>query len=137
MEVDLRSVDRLALTALDVRFHRVVNAALSAELARWRMTRGLTLNKELVGDRPVGATRADSIVVQAAIAATRAVGGVPVETVSSSDANYPASLGIPAVQIGGGGEGANAHAPSESFDTTDSGRGAQRALLLVVALAQS
>jgi acetylornithine deacetylase/succinyl-diaminopimelate desuccinylase-like protein len=94
------------------------------------------MTKEVVGDRPAGATPAGSVVVQAAIAATRAVGAVPLSTVSSSDANYPTSLGIPAVQIGGGGAGANAHAPGESFDATDSWRGTQRALLLTVALAQ-
>jgi acetylornithine deacetylase/succinyl-diaminopimelate desuccinylase-like protein len=136
MEVDLRSVDRAALAALDGRLNQALEAALAEERARWGTGARLTMTKEVVGDRPAGATPAGSVVVQAAIAATRAVGAVPLSTVSSSDANYPTSLGIPAVQIGGGGAGANAHAPGESFDTTDSWRGTQRALLLTVALAQ-
>lgn len=136
MEVDLRSVDRAALMALDGQVHKALDAALAAEHARWRAGGVLTMIKEVVGDRPPGATRSDSVVVQAAFAATRAVGGVPVATVSSSDANYPTSLGIPSVQIGGGGRGADAHAPTESFDTTESWRGTQRALLLTIALAQ-
>ena len=94
------------------------------------------MTRELVGERPAGATPAGADVVQAALAATRAVGAVPTTTVSSSDANYPTMLRISSVQIGGGGEGANAHAPNESFDTTDSSRGTQRALLLAIALAR-
>jgi acetylornithine deacetylase/succinyl-diaminopimelate desuccinylase-like protein len=76
------------------------------------------------------------MIVQAALSATRAVGASPVATVSSSDANYPASLGIPAIEIGGGGRGSDAHAPTEAFDTSDSWLGTQRALLLTIALAQ-
>jgi acetylornithine deacetylase/succinyl-diaminopimelate desuccinylase-like protein len=136
MEVDLRSVDRGALGALDVRLNQALDAALSEERTRWRAGATLTMTKEVVGERPAGATPADSIVLRAAIAATRAVGAVPVSSVSSSDANYPTSLGIPSVQIAGGGAGADAHAPTEWFDTTDSWRGTQRALLLTIALAQ-
>ena len=136
MEVDLRSVDHGALVALDARLSQALEAALTEERARWRAGGSLTMTKQQVGERPAGATPTSSIVVQAAMAATRAVGAVPLSTVSSSDANYPTSLGIPAVQIGGGGAGADAHATTESFDTTDSWRGTQRALLLTIALAQ-
>jgi tripeptide aminopeptidase len=136
MEVDLRSTDRVALAALDAQLQKALDGALAAEHAQWQQTRVLTMTRELVGDRPVGATPADALVVQATLAATRAVGAVPVTTVSSSDANYPASLRIPSVQIAGGGAGANAHGPNESFDTTESWRGTERALLLTIALAQ-
>ena len=47
------------------------------------------------------------------------------------------SLGIPAITIDGGGRGRGAHALDESFDTTDSWKGTQRALLLAIALAQN
>jgi acetylornithine deacetylase/succinyl-diaminopimelate desuccinylase-like protein len=136
MEVDLRSPDRKALAALDADFQKALDGAVAAEHAQWRQTRVLTMTKELVGDRPVSSTPADAAIVQAAISATRAVGAVATTTISSSDANYPATLGIPSVQIGGGGNGQNTHAPTESFDTTDSWRGTQRALLLTIALAQ-
>jgi acetylornithine deacetylase/succinyl-diaminopimelate desuccinylase-like protein len=136
MEVDLRSVDRAALAALDARFQKTVDAALAAEHAHWPAGGRLKVTKTLVGDRPAGETPADSLVVQAAFAATRAVDAIPVTSVGSSDANYPTSLGIPAIHIGGGGRGGDAHAPSEWFDTTESWRGTQRALLLIVALAR-
>jgi tripeptide aminopeptidase len=46
------------------------------------------------------------------------------------------SLHVPAITIGGGGRGVGAHAATESFDTTDSRRGTERAVLLTIALAQ-
>jgi len=136
MEVDLRSDDRSALAALDGQLQKTLDAALAAEHTRWHQLSVLTMTKELVGDRPVGAAPANSVVVETAFAATRAVGVSPAVSVSSSDANYPTSLRIPSVHIGGGGEGSGIHTPSESFDTTDSWRGTQRALLLTIALAQ-
>ena len=136
MEVDLRSPDRAGLTGLDVQLQKALDGAMAAEHAQWHQTGVLTMTREVVGDRPAGTTPVDAGIVQAALAATRAVGAVPATTISSSDANYPTMLRIPSVQIGGGGEGADAHAPTESFDTTDSWRGTQRALLLTIALAQ-
>jgi acetylornithine deacetylase/succinyl-diaminopimelate desuccinylase-like protein len=139
MEIDVRSVDNAALATLEGQLQKSLDAALAAEHARARamgQTTRLRLNKEVVGDRPAGRTPEDSPIVRAAFAATRAVGAVPYASVSSSDANYPTSLGIPAIQIGGGGQGGDAHAPAEWFDTTDSWRGTQRALLLTVGLAQ-
>lgn len=136
MEVDLRSADRSALAALDGQLQKALDVALAAEHARWRRPGALTMTKELVGDRPVGATPSNSVVVEAAFAATRAVGVTPEVSGSSTDANYPTSLRIPSVHIGGGGAGSGAHTPGESFDTTDSWRGTERALLLTIALAQ-
>lgn len=46
------------------------------------------------------------------------------------------SLGIPAITIDGGGEGKDAHALTEAFDTTDSWKGTQRALLIALALSR-
>ena len=54
----------------------------------------------------------------------------------STDSNFPMSLKIPAITIGGGGRGRDAHALTESFDTADAWMGTQYALLLAVALAQ-
>ena len=54
----------------------------------------------------------------------------------STDSNVPMNLGIPAITISGGGNGTGAHSLSETFDTTDSRRGTERAVLLVVALAR-
>jgi hypothetical protein len=45
------------------------------------------------------------------------------------------SLGIPAITIDGGGDGASAHSLEETFDTTGSWKGTQRAFLVALALA--
>ena len=54
----------------------------------------------------------------------------------STDSNVPMNLGIPAVTISGGGKGTGAHSLGETFDTTDSWIGTQRALLLAISLAR-
>ena len=54
----------------------------------------------------------------------------------STDSNTPMALGVPAITIGGGGRGRDAHALTENFDVTDAWMGTQHALLLTVALAQ-
>jgi acetylornithine deacetylase/succinyl-diaminopimelate desuccinylase-like protein len=136
MEVDLRSVDATSLTALDARFQRAVDMAVIEENDRWRSPGAITVLKERVGGRPAGSTPAGSPIMRTAEAVHRALGLRFVLSESSTDANIPMSLHIPAITIGGGGRGADAHAPTEWFDTTDSWVGTQRALLLTIALAQ-
>ncbi len=135
MEVDMRSSDASALQALDVRFQRAVDNAVRDEDARWNR-KVLSVDKALLGNRPAGQAPADSPIVKAAMSVTQALGLPASLGEGSTDANYPISLGIPAITVGGGGRGRDAHALSESFDTTGSWRGTQRALLLAIALAQ-
>lgn len=135
MEVDMRSADPASLQSLDAKFHKAVDDAVGAENARWN-SRALTVEKTLVGNRPAGRAPATSAIVQAATSVTTAL-GIPVSLdEGSTDANYPQSLGIQAITIDGGGRGRGAHALDESFDSTDSWKGTQRALLLAIALAQ-
>ncbi len=134
-EVDMRSADPKALEALDVKFKRAVASAVSEENTRWGKN-DLTVDNELVGNRPAGRTPADAPIVQAAVSATKALGLPVALDEGSTDANYPMSLGIPAITIDGGGRGTDAHALTESFDTTDSWKGTERALLITLALVQ-
>jgi acetylornithine deacetylase/succinyl-diaminopimelate desuccinylase-like protein len=135
MEMDMRSADAAALQAIDARFNRAIDTSVVEENARWN-SRALSVDKQLVGNRPAGRTPEDAPIVQAAVSVTRAL-GLPVSLdEGSTDANYPISLGIPAITIDGGGRGRGAHALDESFDTTNSWQGSQRALLLAIALAQ-
>ena len=134
MEVDLRSPDRTSLSTLDGTFQRAVDAAVQEENRRWGAPKGVTVSKELVGDRPAGEMSAESRIVTLAVAAARALGFTAPLGEGSSDANWPVSLGIPAITIGAGGGGNDVHAPTESFDSTDAWKGTQHALLLIVAL---
>jgi tripeptide aminopeptidase len=137
MEVDMRSPDSTALSALEARFLRAVDAATAEENERWRMAQTVTSVKERVGYRPAAATPADSAIVRTAEAVHKALGLPFILNESSTDSNIPMSLGIPAITVGGGGRGLAAHSEHESFDTSDSWLGTQRALLLTIALAQN
>jgi di/tripeptidase len=94
------------------------------------------VTRELVGDRPASVIRDDAAIVRTAHAVARELGLVAASGESSSDANLPMSLGIPAIVIGAGGRSADSHALSEQFDTTDAWKGTQNAVLLAIALAQ-
>ena len=135
MDVDMRSVDRGALEALDTRFRAAVQEALDEENARWERGERLTVSIDTIGIRPAGAQPMDATIVQAAVASGQSLGFTPRAGASSTDANLPMSLGIPAVTIDGGGRGDGAHSLSEWFDTTDSHVGTQWALLFVLTLA--
>jgi tripeptide aminopeptidase len=135
MLVDMRSVDPARLDSLDARFHAAVRAALEAENARWGSPTRLTVQVERTGTRPAGTQPADAAIVRAATAAGERLGFTPTALASSTDANIPINLGIPAITIDGGGKGGGAHSLQEWYDTQDSHLGTQWALLLVLALA--
>jgi acetylornithine deacetylase/succinyl-diaminopimelate desuccinylase-like protein len=135
MEVDMRSASSSALQAIDAKFNRAVDDAVRDEDARWNK-RVLSADKAVVGNRPAGQTAANSPMVQAAVSVTRALGFPVTLDEGSTDANFPMSLGIPAITIDGGGRGTGSHALDEAFDPTNSWMGSQRALLLAIALAQ-
>jgi acetylornithine deacetylase/succinyl-diaminopimelate desuccinylase-like protein len=136
MEVDMRSADQAALTALDANFHKAVDRALAEENERWSNNGRLTVEKTVVGDRPGGRAGAETPIVQAALSVSKALGIEARIDEGSTDSNIPISLGIPAVTIDGGGVGSGAHSLEESFDTTNSWQGTARALLLAIALAR-
>lgn len=135
-EVDMRSHDRDSLERVDALFNQAVDRALERENARSKGRGALSVVKDSVGTRPPGLTPRAAPIVEAAVSVTRAL-GLPLSLEpGSTDSNVPMWLGIPAVTIDGGGSGAgtSAHSLGESFDTADSWKGTQRALLLAVAL---
>jgi tripeptide aminopeptidase len=136
MEVDMRSADKASLEALHSRFKAAVGDGVKEENERWKGKGPVTVSPELVGYRPAGMTPESSTIVRTALAVTKLVGGSPTPGESSTDANVPMNLGIPAITIGSGGAGSGAHSPEESYDTKDSIYGTQRALLLAIALAR-
>ncbi len=134
MEVDLRSSDRAALTALDAAFQKALDVALAEENERWNNQGRLTLQKTVVGSRPAGRTAEDAPIVQAALLVTSTLGLRASLDEGSTDANIAMSLGIPAITIDGGGSETGTHTPAETFDSTNSWQGTARAVLLAMAL---
>src|SRR5215813_3372768 len=135
MAVDMRSNSTEELLKLEARLLDLVKQAVAEENARWK-TDKLTVEIKLIGDRPAGIVAADSPIVLAAQKSVAAVAsGMKVTLVgSSTDSNQPMSLGIPAVTIGGGGEGGNWHSRNEWYKPVDGWLGPQRALLAVLLL---
>lgn len=133
-EIDMRSSDPKSLRELDDKFKRAVQLALNEENERWRNKGKLTVEVQLVGDRPAGETPLDAPILKTALAVSRELGFESRLGEGSTDSNLPMSRNLPAVTIGGGGKGTGAHTLDEAFDATDSWKGTQRALLLAVAL---
>jgi acetylornithine deacetylase/succinyl-diaminopimelate desuccinylase-like protein len=136
LEVDLRSTSPATLARYDREVRAIARTAAEEESAR----RGigappLSYAVEVIGDRPCGEVPADDPLVLASIEATRLVGREPELATASTDANVPIGHGIPAVAIGAGGRGGDAHTPGEWFDNTDGTVGIARALTIVVAAA--
>jgi tripeptide aminopeptidase len=78
----------------------------------------------------------DSPIVQATQRAVAVVTRAPRVTFagSSTDSNWAMSRGIPAVTIGGGGEGGNWHSRNEWYKPVDAYFGPQNALLTILVL---
>lgn len=135
-DVDLRSEDPAALKELDAEFCGIVErATLEENRHRTPGTRHLSHDIQTLGDRPSGLTPRTHPLVQAAIAATRAVGEEHHLACASTDANAPIALGVPSVALGAGGRAGDAHLPSEWYENDKGALGVVRALLVAAAVA--
>lgn len=136
MEVDLRSASAEQLAWLEKQFLEGVHAAVAAENA----AREGEISVDLlpVGDRPAGHTPNGSPIARLASAAVAAEGYAPSFEWSSTDANIPMSLGIPALRIGSGGTGGRAHSLEEWIDVEieASLRGMRASLATILAIAE-
>src|SRR5882762_1000118 len=136
-DLDLRSEDPRALAQLDGTVQALLARALAEENGhRTAGTPPLQLELRRVGDRPSGLTPRAHPLVQAAIAATRALGSPHELTCASTDANVPIALGIPAIALGAGGHAGDAHLPTEWYENVDGALGVVRALLVTAAMAE-
>ena len=135
MDVDLRSASAEELRRLDAFFRRTAREAADDEnSARRAGDPPLELDVKLIGDRPSGETPVDSLIVQLAVEATRAVGLNPRLDRSSTDSNIAISLGIPAITMGAGGTSGNSHTLDEWYDPRGREIGLLRALLVLLGL---
>ncbi len=137
LDLDLRSEDPKALAALDATVRATLERALGDENhRRAAATAPLTLERQLVGDRPSGVTPRAHPLVRAAVAANRALGRDAELASASTDANVPIALGVAAIALGGGGQAGDAHLATEWYENTDGALGLVRALLVTAAMAE-
>jgi tripeptide aminopeptidase len=100
MEIDMRAVDPTALKDIDAKFKQIVADAVDAENAVRSTANGkITADIKLIGDRPSGTTSPDTPMLRQVAATMGVFDKVPVWETSSTDANMPISLGIPAFAL--------------------------------------
>ena len=133
MEVDMRSGNPGRLAGIDSLFQRALRRALEEQNALRRAGPPLTVDVELVGDRPSGVLDPSTPIVERAQAAARYRGLTPALEDGSPDSNIPIARGLPAITIGRGGVGQGAHSPGEWWmDRQGAGALAVKNALLIV-----
>lgn len=137
MDVDMRSESAEELAIVDAKVRQAIDNAVRTEKARWpNSSMALTVRIDTIGLRPTGAQSDSAPLVRAALATARRVGFNPTLNASSTDANFPISLGVPGITIDGGGDSGGAHSVSEWYEDGPAGyKGPQWALRLIAALA--
>lgn len=134
MAVDLRSNEKEELEKLDMQFQDIVKNAARDENARWGDDR-LMVDVQRFGNRAPASQEADTPIVQIAAAAVAALGKVPhLAEPSSTDANFPMSLGIPSITIGLGGTFGGAHTLEEWHDPKDGHIAIQKSFLTILGM---
>jgi tripeptide aminopeptidase len=87
-----------------------------------------------IGSRPGGGLREGAAILEYLLAVDSHLGIRSALDCSSTDANIPLSLGLPAVSIGAGGHGGGAHTPAEWFQPEGRELGLRRILLALCLL---
>ena len=138
MDVDIRSETKEELNKVVETFTRMMHEAVDEENRARSTSQGrIEVDVKLIGDRPFGEVSQSSPIVQTASAVIRAFGLSPVYGMSSTDANIPMSMGIPAITLESGGTGSRNHTLDEWIDVekTASVRGIQIAMGILLSLA--
>jgi acetylornithine deacetylase/succinyl-diaminopimelate desuccinylase-like protein len=125
--IDLRSLDVEELRRLEERMRRIV-----ADVCRHA---GVSAEFELLGDRPVGMIAEEHPLCQMVRRIHQQMGVQTRCYPSSTDANVPLSMGIPAVTVGVT-LGGNGHRTDEYIHTPPLTRGLGQILLLLLAAQQ-
>jgi tripeptide aminopeptidase len=131
VKIDLRSASPVELTRLDKEMRDLIEAAVIAENRRSRAGTDLSVEICRIGDRPPSMVRESGPVIDEALGALRLFGFEPRIEASSTDANIPMSLGVPAVMIGSGASGGGIHTLGEWVDVDP--EAGQRALAAILA----
>jgi di/tripeptidase len=115
-------MDRMA-----VLLQSAVDRAVEAENAG--TTGRVSAKVKEIGSRPGGEVAQDAPIMESIRAVDQYLGIRSQLDCSSTDANIPLSLGIPAISIGAGGSAGGAHTPGEWFHPEGRELGLRRVLL--------
>jgi tripeptide aminopeptidase len=141
MKVDLRSESDVELAKIESFLRDSVQSGIDEEMAAARDrgmaggTSTLDLKISVLGVRPAGDLPEGSPLLAALLAADTRLGNRSRRERSSTDANIPLSVGIPAISIGAGGRSGGAHTTEEWFEPAGREMGLQRVALTLLAVA--
>ena len=135
VRLDLRSEDDSEIKRLDAAVRKAFQRGLDEELEANGRSAPLELSYKMLGTRPGGVLPEDSPLLAAARDADRILRNSSRLEISSTDANIPLSLGIPAIALGGGGDGGGAHTLQEWYEPAEREMGVKRVLLTLLGIA--
>lgn len=130
---DIRSESKARMDELVAVLTDAVDRARESENRRATTGRVAARIKE-IGSRPAAALPEDAAILQYIRGVDAHLGIRSHLDCSSTDANIPLSMGIPAIAIGAGGSGGGAHTPQEWYSPDGRDLGLKRILLTLVAL---
>jgi tripeptide aminopeptidase len=136
VKVDLRSEDEGELARLEAALRDAMQSGMTAETKATKSSgESLQLAIKSLGTRPAGKLPDDSPLLATIRNVDRFLGNRSRLERSSTDANIPLSMGIPAIAVGGGGRGGGSHTLDEWYDPAGRELGLKRLFLTVVSLA--
>lgn len=131
--VDMRSESAEELEHVDKLLQDAIQAALASVNKNKKSGDSLTVDIDMIGNRPTGKAATDIPLIQHTMASAGHFGKEVTFFASSTNSNTPLSLGIPAVTVGYGGDGGGAHSLAEWWvDGGSADEGAQFCLLLLL-----
>jgi tripeptide aminopeptidase len=142
----INSIPSVARAKLDVRcaevavldeLNRLLSSSVERTLERENGTlRGRRLSAKIkeLGSRPGGKLDDESALLKTIQSVDAYLDIRSRLNCSSTDANVPLSLGLPAISIGVGGQGGGAHTPDEWYQPEGREHGLRRVLLLLASL---
>jgi len=140
IKVDMRSEAEPEILKLEAALRRAIQIGVDEEMESAREHgmaggSGLSIEAKVLGVRPGGELAPNSPLLAAVQAADDYLGNRARIERSSTDANIPLSLGIPAIALGAGGNSGGAHSLQEWYDPTGREIGMQRVLLTLLQIA--
>jgi acetylornithine deacetylase/succinyl-diaminopimelate desuccinylase-like protein len=132
-KVDIRSESNARMDQLVELLSSAVERARDLENQRQSGGR-VTVKTREIGSRPAAVLPQQAPILQYARAVDAHLGVRSYLDCSSTDANLPLSMGIPAIAIGAGGQGGGAHTTGEWFSPEGRDLGLKRILLTLLLL---
>jgi tripeptide aminopeptidase len=136
VKVDLRSEDEAEVNKMERALRDAMQSGAREEMsAAHDEQQTLRIIVRSLGSRPAGKLPDNAPLLETLRNVDRFLGNRSRLERSSTDANIPLSLNLPAVSLGGGGKGGGSHTTAEWYDASGRELGLKRLFLATVALA--